>query len=68
MKNKTVVSSCDICQMRANGRCSQLTNELSSDFRAAPLITSEEKVNWPTFGSVFASRERHSPYIREKFK
>ena len=62
------MKDCNICQLRANGRCSQLSNEPCSDFRAIPLVTKEEKADWPTLGSVSMSRERRSPYIKEKFK
>ncbi len=48
--------SCDNCQLRKSGACSQLRNELCGDYRAIPFIPIEVKDSWPEFGDATAFR------------
>ena len=56
--------SCDNCQLRKSGACSQLRNALCADYRAIPYIPQDIKDGWPENGDVSAIRAGEKRYFR----
>jgi len=56
--------SCDNCQLRKSGACSQLRNMLCADYRAIPYIPQDIKDGWPENGDVSAIRAGEKRYFR----
>lgn len=48
--------SCDNCQLRASGKCSQIRNILCEDYLAKPFIPRSVKETWPEHGDATAYR------------
>ncbi len=48
--------SCDNCMERKSERCTQIKNQLCSDYRPLPYFSEAEKANWPKYGDATAAR------------
>lgn len=51
---KAPEKSCDNCQLRKSGACSQIKNTLCGDYLAIPFVSQAEKDSWPEYGDATA--------------